>query len=198
MKIIGITGGTGAGKTTALDAVRQMGGIVIDCDEVYHDLLSGSREMMGQLYECFPGAFTEGKFDRKALGRIVFSDENALKKLNEITHKFVGMEVDRILEDYASSGGQLAAIDAIALIESGMAEKCDACVCITAPKDVRAKRIMARENIPYEYALMRIEAQKSDDFFIKNCDYVLENDGSLSKEEFADRCREVFSNIQRK
>jgi dephospho-CoA kinase len=198
MKIIGITGGTGAGKTTALEAVKQLGGIVIDCDQVYHQLLAGSDDMLQQLRENFPGAFENGKFDRKALGRIVFSDENALQKLNGITHKFVGMEVDKILADFARAGGELAAIDAIALIESGLGKKCDACVCITAPKEVRAKRIMERENIAYEYALMRIQAQKSDEFFRENCDYVLNNDGSLSKEEFEAQCRKVFEKIEKK
>ena len=74
MTVVGLTGGTGAGKTTALNVLRDRGALIIDCDEVYHELLESSAPMMAELRERFPGAFAEdGRFDRKALGRIVLS-----------------------------------------------------------------------------------------------------------------------------
>ena len=195
MTVVGLTGGTGAGKTTALNVLRDRGALIIDCDEVYHELLESSAPMMAELRERFPGAFAEdGRFDRKALGRIVFQDEAAMLELNRVTHKYVDREVERRLTGWRGAGGRLAAVDAIALIESGLGERCDVRVAVTAPADIRAKRIAAREGITMEYALMRIRAQKPDSFFEESCDHVLVNDCD-TLEEFQLRCAALFDNI---
>ena len=78
--ILGITGGTGSGKTTLLDVIRAMGGLVLDCDAIYHDLLKTDRELLAAIENRFPGTVCDGSLDRKRLGTIVFSDENALKE----------------------------------------------------------------------------------------------------------------------
>ena len=80
--IIGITGGTGCGKTTALQAIEQLGGMVIDCDQVYHDLLRTDTTMLRAIENRFPGTVKDGVLDRKALATIVFTDEQALHDLN--------------------------------------------------------------------------------------------------------------------
>ena len=193
MTVIGITGGTGGGKTTALNVLRDKGALVIDCDEVYHDLIAGSVPMLSELEETFPGAFNSGALDRKELGKIVFADDNLLLKLNEITHKYVNNKVDGLLREHAANGGSIAAIDAIALIEAGIDSKCKAVVGITAPVDMRIKRLMQRENISEEYAGMRISAQKPDKFFEDNCDYILSNDSSV--EVFVNKCETLFSKL---
>lgn len=84
--IIGITGGTGCGKTTALSVIADLGGVIIDCDKVYHDLLKTDTAMLDAIESRFPGTVIDSVLDRKALAAIVFSDENALKDLNAITH----------------------------------------------------------------------------------------------------------------
>ena len=88
-----------------------------------------------------------------------------------------------------------AAIDAIALIESGIGAGCDAVVGILAPKEVRIRRIMAREGIPEDYARKRVEAQQGDDFFRAHCDYILENREDDTPEHFQARARELFRRI---
>jgi len=193
MKVIGITGGTGAGKTTALNVLREFGACVIDCDEVYHELLETNCDMQAELSNRFELDMFAG-FDRKALGRKVFMDSEALSDLNAITHKYVLSEVSRRIELVRAEGKTAVAIDAIMLNESGLGKICDITVAVTAPPEIRAARIMARERIPYEYAMLRIKAQQSDDFFRENCDHVLVND-CTDVEEFEEQCRLYFSSI---
>ena len=114
--------------------------------------------MLAERREAFPGAFTENGLDRKAQGRIVFADEALLRRLNEITHRYVVREVRSRLRRHARNGGTKAVIDAVALIESGLGELCDLTVGVTADKDVRVRRIMGREGIGEEYARARIAA----------------------------------------
>lgn len=178
IKIIGITGPTGAGKTTALDALVELGGHVVDCDRVYHDLLINSETMKNELRDRYGGSIfsDDGALDRKALGAIVFEDSNALADLNRITHKYVGAEVDRIIDRARRTGASAVAVDAIALIESGISGRCHCTVAVTAPDQVRIRRIMAREGITEEYARLRVNAQKNESWFREQCTYVLVND----------------------
>ena len=191
MKIIGITGPTGAGKTTALRALAQLGVWIIDADEVYHRLLEESVPLQMALTARFGELQDErGKIDRKKLGNVVFGDPEALAALNAITHRFIGEEIDRQLSAARAEDRSAAAIDAIALIESGLGALCDCTVAVTAPPEVRIRRIMARDGISEDYARSRVAAQKSDSFYRKRCTLVLENRAG-SRAEF-DRLVEDF------
>lgn len=174
--IIGITGGTGCGKTTLLEAIASKGGLVLDCDQIYHQLLQTDAQLLAAIESRFPGTVENGCLQRKKLGAIVFSDEKALEDLNAITHSAVKKEVLRQLEDRPKA--KVAAIDAIALFEGGLAELCDITVAVIAPVEDRVKRIMLRDGISEAYARDRIRAQKSDSWFREKCDYVLENSGT--------------------
>ena len=195
MKVIGITGPTGAGKTTALKEIEKLGGLVLDADGVYHELLEGSAALRAELEGRFgPLRGEDGRIDRKKLGNIVFHDPAALADLNAIAHRYVGAEVDRRLARAEGAGCPLAAIDAIALLESGLGDRCDATVAVTAPPEVRVRRIMAREGIPEDYARARVAAQRADDFYIGGCNFALGND-CTGPEEFAARARALFQRI---
>ena len=196
LTVIGITGGTGCGKTTALDAVRELGGLVIDCDEVYHRLLREPGKMRDAIEARFPGALTPGSDDTKALGEIVFKDPAALAELNAITNQCVGDEMNRMLLAGARNGVMLAAIDAISLIESGVGAMCTATVGVTAPREVRVERLMKRDGIDRKYAELRIDAQKPDSFFEENCAHVLVND--TTREAFHDKSKQLFEDIIRR
>ena len=180
--IIGITGGTGCGKTTLLNEIENLDGLVLDCDAIYHQLLRTDKAMLSAIEARFPGVVEDGALNRKKLGSIVFSDESALLDLNAITHTAVKQEVLRRLE--ATPG--LAAIDAIGLFEGGLAELCDVTVAVTAPTELRIQRLMQRDGISEDYARQRIEAQHDEEWFRQRCDYVLENDGSI--DAFATKC----------
>ena len=187
--IIGITGGTGCGKTTALEVISQLMGVVLYCDAIYHDLLKTNRDLLGQIAARFPGTVENSQLLRKKLGQVVFSDPQALSDLNGITHRFVCQAVKEALKDRPP----LAAIDAIALVESGLSRLCDVTVAVTAPVEVRVARLMVRDSIPESYARARIAAQPSEDFFRTNCDYVLENNGT--SQEFREKCLAFFSGL---
>ena len=188
MKVLGITGGTGCGKTTLLNAAEALGFRCLDCDALYHELLANSRPMLRDLEEAFPQAFTEGTLDRKALGRIVFQNEEKLLLLNSITHRYVKEEVLRRME-----GADHVAIDAIALIEGGLGELCDTTVAVTAPKALRVQRLMKRDGITEEYALLRIRAQKSAEEFIKMTQHNLCSDTSIEKFEI--QCKNFIKGV---
>lgn len=180
--IIGITGGTGCGKTTLLNVIRERGGMVLDCDEIYHELLCSDPALLDAIEARFPGTVEKGVLQRKKLGNMVFSDENALLDLNKITHGAVKTEVLRRLEERP----RLAAIDAIELFAGGLAPICHVTVAVTAPGEDRIRRLMIRDGITREYAAARIAAQKSEEYFREKCDYVLENSGT--KDAFATKC----------
>ena len=187
--IIGITGGTGSGKTTLLNLIRDHGGLVLDCDAIYHKLLSTDTDLLNAIAQRFPGTVEDGTLNRKKLGAIVFADEDALQDLNRITHGAVKQEVLRQL----SQKPALAAIDAIGLFEGGLGELCDVTVAVTAPKEARIHRLIVRDGITEEYARKRIAAQHDDDWFRERCDHILVNDEKI--DAFATKCLDFLHRI---
>ena len=188
--ILGITGGSGCGKTTALNIFSQSGGLILDCDHIYHQLLRSDKSRLDAIDKRFPDTVVCGILDRIALGNIVFSDPQALADLNAITHSAVSKEVKRLI---GLAGKQHIAIDAIGLFESGLDRLCDVTVAITAPENKRVDRLMARDAISMEYAQKRIAAQRSQAEFSKLCQYTLCNDGTA--EEFENKCLAFFRAI---
>ena len=187
--ILGITGGTGCGKTTLLKEIERRGGLVLDCDAVYHELLTRDDALLSAIEGRFPGVVENGELQRKKLGAIVFADEQALLDLNTITHGAIRAEIVRRL----AQKPVLAAIDAIALFEGGLANLCDTTVAVCAPEEDRVQRLMQRDGIPEEYARSRIRAQKSEAWFCSVCDHTLYNDGT--REEFERKCRAFLDGI---
>ena len=180
--VIGITGGTGCGKSTLLGVIESLGGMVIDCDRVYHHLLQSDKPLLAAIENRFPGTVTAGVLDRKKLGAIVFADKNALSDLNAITHAAVKKEVLKLLPP----SGALVAIDAIGLFEGDLAGLCDITVAVNAPEKERVARLTARDGISVEYALSRIHAQRKNEEFARLCDFALENDST--EEAFREKC----------
>ena len=187
--ILGITGGTGCGKTTLLQEIEERGGLVLDCDAVYHELLTRDMELLNAINDRFPGVVVDKKLERKKLGAIVFNDKAALLDLNAITHGAIRAEIVRRLAEKPA----LAAIDAIALFEGGLAQLCDATVAVCAPFETRVERLMQRDGISREYAQNRINAQKGEAWFREQCGYTLYNNGT--REEFRRKCAEFLDGL---
>ena len=171
--VIGFTGPTGAGKTSALRALEKLGGLVLDCDAVYHDLLRTDSTLRDAITGAFGQVFApDGTLDRQRLGTVVFSDPSALDTLNRIIYARLPRELLRRMDE---SSAPVVGIDAINLVESGLCRLCRRTVAVLAPEEVRVHRIMARDSIPEDYARLRVRAQRQDDFYRENCTDVLMN-----------------------
>lgn len=193
MHIFGITGTTGSGKTSVLEAFRRKGALLLDCDRLYHDLLENSEGMLRELENRFPDAFEKGRLMRKKLASIVFHDEATLADLNAITHRYVCEDVKRQLRAHAMSGGQIAVIDAVELISSGLGALCDCTIAVLAPEAERMKRIMVRDGLTEEQALERIRAQKNDAYYRENCTYTVLNDGTV--EQLSEKINQIMKEV---
>lgn len=172
--VIGFTGPTGAGKTSALRALERLGGLVLDCDAIYHQLLRTDDALRAALTGAFGQVFApDGTLDRQKLGTVVFSDPAALETLNRIIYDRLPRELLRRMDD---SNAPVVGIDAINLVESGLCRLCRRTVAVLAPSEQRVRRIMARDGIPEEYARLRVQAQKDDEFYRTHCTDTLFND----------------------
>ena len=172
--VIGFTGPTGAGKTSALRALERLGGLVLDCDAVYHDLLRTDSTLRDAITGAFGQVFApDGTLDRQRLGTVVFSDPAALDTLNRIIYARLPRELLRRMDE---SSAPVVGIDAINLVESGLCRLCRRTVAVLAPSEQRVRRIMARDGIPEEYARLRVQAQKDDEFYHTHCTDTLFND----------------------
>ncbi len=191
MKIIGITGPTGAGKTTALRALQALGAEIIDADAVYHGLLATNRALNSDLQARFPAAYVGEVLDRKALGNVVFRDPAALAELNRIIIPYINAETDRLIAHARAAGLPGVGLDAINLIGSGMEALCDTTVAIVAPDELRVRRIMVRDSIDETYARARIAAQQPCSYYAEHCHHTLVNDGDQTA--FAQEAHALFA-----
>lgn len=190
--IVGLTGGTGAGKTSALAALEDLGGTVLDCDAVYHQMLRTDPALREAITAAFGPVFCpDGSLDRQKLGTLVFSDHAALDRLNAIVYEYLPPELMR-----RAAGQSLVGLDAINLVESGLDRLCACTVAVLAPAEDRVRRIMARDGISEDYARLRISAQQPDAFYRERCSHILENN-CATPAQFRDQARIFFRSMLR-
>ncbi len=187
MKIIGLTGQSGAGKSAACAVFEKHGIPCVNTDVVYHSLLKHNSPLVCELVRTFGFSISDnaGGIDRKKLAGIVFSFKESLNTLNKITHRHILSVSEDMLKEYEAHGAYAAVIDAPQLFESGFDKKCDITLGITADKETLIKRIISRDNISVSDAEKRLKNQHPKEFFIKNCTYTIENTLGLDELEKA-------------
>lgn len=197
MKILGLTGGSGTGKSAACTAFARLGCGVIDADATYRTLCDTCEPMLKEIQNVFGDVFyTDGKLDRKKLGAIVFADAQKLQQLNAITHPYIRQAARDAFAAYSKRGCLLCIYDAPVLFEGQMETLCDKTCAVLAARNTRIARIVARDAITEEYAALRIDAQKDDAFYRERCDYVVQNDADL--DTLYTQVRKIYEDMVRK
>ena len=192
MIVIGITGPTGSGKTTALRVLSRMGFEIVDCDRLYYQLLRQDAALRRNLEDTFGPVFLpDGSLDRRALAAKVFRDPGELEKLNAIVFPAVYAAVEQKIIKCSQKG---LAIDAVNLVESGLGSLCGVTAAVTADPALRLRRIMDRDCLSEEQAQARIAAQKPDSWYRSRCDYVWENSGA-DRTEFEGLMEKFFRDL---
>lgn len=195
-RLIGLTGRSGAGKSTAGDSALALGIPVLDCDGIYRRLTSSPTDCLRAIGETFGEEAIRGEtLNRPFLREKVFSDRGELEKLNRITAKYMERELLRLLrEDAALRGAPMVILDAPTLFESGLDALCDRILCVTAPEADCVRRICRRDGIGEAAAYARLKQQRSDDFFASHCDVILRNEGTA--EDFRSAAADAWKALQ--
>ena len=190
VKVIGLTGGIGTGKSTAARYLTAKGMAHVDADEISHSLTADGSPVLAVLDEAFgpDGAMgvkgvdilnADGSLDRKALASLVFTDTERKKKLDELMFSAIICEIDRqIAEIQNVCSASAVLLDAQLLFEAGLESRCDEVLLLTADMDVRIARVCARDNATPEEVGNRIKNQMSDEDKISRADVVIDNSGT--------------------
>ncbi len=182
MKIIGITGGTGAGKSVLSKALEKCGATIVDADRISKQVSSLGGAAFDEIVSEFGKEVlkSDGTIDRRALGGIVFSDTQKLELLEKITHKHIFEEMKKQIEFCSTD---VIVLDVPLLFKTDFPFKCDVTVAVIADTDVRCRRIMIRDNISEDMARARMKNQLSNEEYQRLADICFENNGDMAKIE---------------
>lgn len=178
MKIIGITGSSGAGKTTLSKALNEREDvIVIDADKVVREMSVPGTQYLNSIKDTFGNEILleNGYLNRKVLADKIYNDNEAREKLNTLTFKYVVDEILQRIKNIKDEKIQIVVIDAPLLFEAGLEKYCDSVVALIADKELKIKRICQRDNIDKKTAESRLNIQQDDSYYIERADYVIIN-----------------------
>lgn len=194
MKIIGITGNSGSGKSTIAKIIKdECGGIVIDADKIAKDMTNANSRYLQEIVNAFgTDIIIDHQLDRKKMADIIFNDKMQKEKLDKITFKYVvdeiKMQVDLVKEKY-----NYIILDVPLLFESRLNEICNYTVGVVSEREDKINRICKRDNINKAKAEERINSQPEDSFYIDKCDFIINNS---KPEEITDEVREMMKKLQ--
>lgn len=184
MKVYGLTGKTGAGKSTVAEKLEKMGFCVIDGDIIARSITEKGKPAISMLANEFGCDIIEddGSLNRKLLASRAFKDRESTAKLNAITHPIIKAEFEKELRKAEAEGFSFAVIDAAALLESSCKDLCEKIIVVTAPEEIRLSRVLLRDGITKEQALIRINAQFPDEYYNEKADILIRNYPPYEKE----------------
>ena len=182
MKVIGLTGGTGSGKSAVTAVLKENGAFCVDADAIAHEVILRGHPAYDALVKAFGQEILgeDGEIVRKKLGQMVFTQgQNRIPELNRCTHPAILAEIRSQLEKARQEGWSYAVLDAPLLLEGPFQDLCDEIWVVYAPKEVRLARIMARDDIGRDHAEGRMAAQRDWDAFVQKAPIVIENGSTL-------------------
>ena len=194
MKIIGITGNSGSGKSTISKMVQdKCNGIVIDADKIERNMAWADSNYLKEIANVFgTDIISNNKLDRKKMADIIFNDKIQKEKMDKITFKYVVNEI-KLRINLAKEQYDCIILDVPLLFESKLNEICDYTIGVIAKEEDKICRICKRDNINREKAIQRINSQPSDEFYINNCDYIINNSNI---EEIRVKVNEMLTKLQ--
>ncbi len=191
MIILGLTGSIGCGKSSLSNILKENNIDIIDADIISRKIFE-DKKLLNLVFEHFGNCIKneDGSLNRKALGNIVFNDDNKLIELNALTHPRIKEKIIKEIEILKLNNKEVIVIDAPLLIEGGYLEMVDKLLVITCNNEIQVNRIQKRDNCTREEALSRINSQMSQEEKVKYADYILDNSGSI--EDLKENTREFL------
>lgn len=197
--VIGLTGQSGAGKTSVCEAFRKNGFAVINADLISRQVVEKGSPCLKELAEFFSDNIltAEGELDRRVLADIVFSNHEKLEVLNSIIYPYITAEILNQIRGYADAGQRWILLDAPTLFESRADDFCEIVISVIAREELRRERIMARDGLTVEQANNRMSSQHDEHFFENNSDFIIKNNKDIENlnavaEEVIDKIKEYY------
>lgn len=195
MRIIGLTGGIGSGKTTVAERLRQKGAFIVDADKVAREVVEPGQPALAELAEAFDGVITaEGVLDRAELARQAFATPEATQQLNNITHPRIRERTDELFATAREEGREVVVYDMPLLIENGETETVDTVLVVDTPDETRVSRLVDSRGLDEDDARRRIAAQIDRDTRLAAADVVLDNSGDI--EALIDQVDRFWEQVQ--
>ena len=193
--LIGITGGSGCGKSVAAEVFAREGMDIIDADKAAREVTQKGSAALSEIAEKFGSGYIgdDGGLLRKKLGSLVFENPDKLKILNEIINKYIR---GNIAEKIKNSKSEMTVLNAPLLIEYGMDKECDFVIAVLAETEKRAQRIQERDGLSYRDAINRIKSQKKDKFYLEKADYIVYNNSTRKYAE--EQVKKIISELKEK
>jgi dephospho-CoA kinase len=180
MKIIGLTGGIGSGKTTVCKIFESLGIPVYYADQEAKKIMTSNRQVKSQVKSLLgeEAYHPNGKPNRKYIGDKVFNDKDLLARISAIVHPAVRLEAGRWAESFKSENGVPYVIqEAALLVENGSYKTMDVLIVVTCPEETRIKRVMMRDRLTYDDVVKKVKSQLPEKEKVRVADYVIINDG---------------------
>ena len=176
MKILGLTGSIGMGKSTVSKFFKEAGIAVFDSDQSVHDLMNKGGKAVGDVAELFPKSYVKEVIDRQILGANIFKNPEALKKLESILHPLVFKARKEFLEEMKEQNKELVLLDVPLLFETGTDSLCDYILVVSAPAEIQKKRVLARKNMTEEKFNSILANQMRDEIKRQKADFLIFTD----------------------
>lgn len=197
--VVGLTGQTGAGKSTVSKIFASNGFSVINADSVAREVVEKGSKCLDEIADFFGDSILndDGSLNRKALAAIVFSDKTKLETLDSIIYPYITSHILKLIGEYSEQNEKLILLDAPTLFESRSDDFCEIIISVIADPEIREKRIIERDCLTHEQARNRMASQLDDEYYESRSDYIIHNNGDIAtvneiSKEVSDKIKDFF------